>query len=135
MCIRDRPKAEVYQRFSDKFYAINQKLGKKQYLVPYLMSSHPGSTLQSAVDLALYLKKEGLHPEQVQDFYPTPGTISTCMYYTGLDPRSMEAVYVPRSREEKQMQRALLQFGRPENAGLVRKALIKACLLYTSRCV
>ena len=121
-----KPKAEVYQRFSDKFYAINQQLGKKQYLVPYLMSSHPGSTLQSAVDLALYLKKEGLHPEQVQDFYPTPGTISTCMYYTGLDPRTMETVYVPRSREEKQMQRALLQFGRPENAGLVRKALIKA---------
>lgn len=118
-----KPKVEVYNKFCEKYYRINRELGKEQYLVPYLMSSHPGSTLKSAVTLAQYLKKEGLNPQQVQDFYPTPGTISTCMYYTGLDPRTMTEVYVAKTKEEKRMQRALLQFARPENAELVRKAL------------
>ncbi len=121
-----KPKNDVYNAFKDKFYKINEKIGKKQYLVPYLMSSHPGSTLRSAIKLALYLKKEGLNPQQVQDFYPTPGTISTCMYYTGLDPMTMKKVYVARNPEEKRMQRALLQYKKPENAATVRKALIKA---------
>ncbi|MBQ9097722.1 MAG: YgiQ family radical SAM protein [Clostridia bacterium] len=121
-----KPKNDVYNAFKDKFYKINEKIGKKQYLVPYLMSSHPGSTLRSAIKLALYLKKEGLNPQQVQDFYPTPGTISTCMYYTGLDPMTMKKVYVAKSPEEKRMQRALLQYKKPENAALVRKALVQA---------
>ena len=121
-----KPKNDVYNAFKDKFYKINEKIGKKQYLVPYLMSSHPGSTLKSAIKLALYLKKEGLNPQRVQDFYPTPGTISTCMYYTGLDPMTMKKVYVAKTTEEKQMQRALLQYKKPENAALVRKALEKA---------
>ncbi len=121
-----KPENDVYQKFCRKFYKINEEIGKKQYLVPYLMSSHPGSTLKSAVDLAVYLKKEGLNPQQVQDFYPTPGTISTCMYYTGIDPRTMTEVYVAKTPEEKKMQRALLQFRKPENADIVRKALRKA---------
>ncbi len=121
-----KPGKNIYNRFSDKFYAINQKLGKKQFLVPYLMSSHPGSTLHDAIELALYIKKHNLHPEQVQDFYPTPFTISTCMFYTGLDPFTMEEVYVPREMEEKRMQRALLQFRVPDNIPLVIKALKKA---------
>ncbi len=118
-----KPNVEVYNKFCEKYYRINKEIGKEQYLVPYLMSSHPGSTLKSAVTLAQYLKKEHLNPQQVQDFYPTPGTISTCMYYTGLDPRTMTEVYVAKTKEEKRMQRALLQFARPENADLVRKAL------------
>ena len=101
-----KPKNSVYNKFSEKFYKINEKLGKKQYLVPYLMSSHPGSTLNDAIALALYLKKNGINPQQVQDFYPTPGTISTCMFYTGLDPFTMEKVYVPKTPKEKAMQRA-----------------------------
>ena len=121
-----KPKREVYDRFCDKFYAVNQKLGKKQFLVPYLMSSHPGSTLHDAIELALYIKKHNLHPEQVQDFYPTPFTISTCMFYTGLDPFTMQEVYVARDMEEKRMQRALLQFRNPDNIPLVIKALKKA---------
>ena len=98
----------------------------KQYLVPYLMSSHPGSTPKDAIELALFLKKEGLHPEQVQDFYPTPGTISTCMFYTGLDPYTEKPIFVPKTREEKAEQRALLQYFRPENREIVMKALRKA---------
>ncbi len=121
-----KPGKSVYNRFSDKFYAINQKLGKKQFLVPYLMSSHPGSTLNDAIELALYIKEHNLHPEQVQDFYLTPFTISTCMFYTGLDPFTMKEVYVPRDMEEKRMQRALLQFRVPDNIPLVIKALKKA---------
>lgn len=121
-----KPSKHVYQKFSDKFYEINRKIGKEQYLVPYLMSSHPGSSLKEAVELAEYLRDNRIHPEQVQDFYPTPGTLATCMFYTGLDPRTMEKVYVPRSPEEKAMQRALLQYRRPENYELVYKALIKA---------
>lgn len=121
-----KPKNEVYNRFSDKFYRINKKIGKEQYLVPYLMSSHPGSTLNDAIELALYLKKNNINPQQVQDFYPTPGTISTCMFYTGLNPFTMEEVYVPRTYEEKTMQRALLQYKKPENQKTVYKALVLA---------
>ena len=104
----------------------NEKLGRKQYLVPYLMSSHPGATLDDAIMLAQYLNRVGYMPEQVQDFYPTPGTMSTCMFYTGLDPRTMQRVYVPRSPSEKAMQRALMQYRRPQNYFLVREALQKA---------
>ncbi len=121
-----KPGRKVYDRFSKKFYDINKKLGKKQFLVPYLMSSHPGSTLNDAIELALYIKENNLHPEQVQDFYPTPFTISTCMFYTGLDPFTMKEVYVPRDMEEKRMQRALLQFRASDNIPLVIKALKKA---------
>ncbi len=121
-----KPPAHVYNRFKKRFYELTEAAGKKQYLVPYLMSSHPGSTLNDAIELSLFLKREGLHPEQVQDFYPTPGTVSTCMFYTGIDPFTMESVYVPRSPEEKAQQRALLQYYRPENRTLVLKALKKA---------
>lgn len=121
-----KPGRKVYDRFCEKFYSLTEKIGKKQYLVPYLMSSHPGSTLNDAIELALYIKKHNLHPEQVQDFYPTPFTVSTCMFYTGLDPFTMKEVYVPRDPEEKRMQRALLQFGVPKNRPLVIKALKKA---------
>lgn len=118
-----KPQCEVYKAFAARYAAINEKLGMKQYLVPYLMSSHPGSTLNEAVELAEYLRDIGHQPEQVQDFYPTPGTLSTCMYYTGLDPRDMTPVYVPKSQREKAMQRALLQFRNPANHALVREAL------------
>lgn len=118
-----KPQNSVYNRFSEKFYKINERLGKKQYLVPYLMSSHPGSTLHDAIKLALYLKEHGINPQQVQDFYPTPGTISTCMFYTGLDPFTMEKVYVPKTPKEKAMQRALLQYRNPDNYKLVSDAL------------
>ncbi|MDR0405532.1 MAG: YgiQ family radical SAM protein [Clostridiales bacterium] len=121
-----KPSREVYNKFSGKFYDLNKKLGKKQFLVPYLMSSHPGSTLTDAIALALYLRDNRINPEQVQDFYPTPGTMATCMYFTGLDPRSMEKVYVPATYEEKQMQRALLQYRKPSNYSLVLKALTLA---------
>ena len=105
---------------------MNKKIGKEQYLVPYLMSSHPGSTLKEAVELAEYLRDLGYMPEQVQDFYPTPSTLSTCMYYTGLDPRTMEEVYTPHNPHEKAMQRALIQYRNPKNYDLVKEALIKA---------
>lgn len=121
-----KPHIEAYKKFQDKFYRITGKIGKEQYLVPYLMSSHPGSTLKEAVELALFLKSLKMRPEQVQDFYPTPGTISTCMFYTGLDPYTMKKVYVPRTAEEKGMQRALLQYFRPENRRKCIEALIKA---------
>jgi len=121
-----KPKRQVYDKFCEKFYAINQKLKKEQYLVPYLMSSHPGSTLADAIELALYLKQHKLNPQQVQDFYPTPGTISTCMFYTGIDPRTLKPVYVAKSPEEKAMQRALLQYKNPANYHLVLAALKKA---------
>lgn len=121
-----KPGRKVYDEFVEKFYAINKKLEKEQYLVPYLISSHPGSDLNAAIELALYLKEIKYSPEQVQDFYPTPGTLSTCMFYTELDPRTMKKVYVPLSPREKAMQRALLQFRRKENYALVREALIEA---------
>jgi len=121
-----KPKREVYDRFCEKFYAINKKLKKEQYLVPYLMSSHPGSTLSDAIELALYLKEHKLTPQQVQDFYPTPGTVSTSMFYTGIDPRTLKPVYVAKTPEEKAMQRALLQYKNPTNYHLVLAALKKA---------
>lgn len=121
-----KPHIETYKKFSDKFYKITKQVGKEQYLVPYLMSSHPGSTLKDAVELALFLKKEHIRPEQVQDFYPTPGTVSTCMFYTGIDPYTMEEVYVPTSSKEKAMQRALLQYFNPKNKETVVKALLAA---------
>lgn len=121
-----KPKAAVYEKFAEKFYKITERVGKEQYLVPYLMSSHPGSTLEDAVKLAQFLKKHHMHPQQVQDFYPTPATVSTAMFYTGLDPMTMKEVYVPKSPEEKAMQRALLQFDKPDNYNLVLKALQKA---------
>lgn len=118
-----KPHIEAYKRFQDEFYRMTRQAGKEQYLVPYLMSSHPGSTMKDAVELALFLKRERIRPEQVQDFYPTPGTVSTCMFYTGLDPYTMEEVYVPRTQKEKSMQRALLQYFNPKNRQLVIDAL------------
>ena len=118
-----KPDSAVYERFSEKFAKVNQRLSKKQYLVPYLMSSHPGFTLNDAIELALFLKKNNMNPQQVQDFYPTPGSISTAMFYTGLDPRTGKEVYVPKTPEEKAMQRALLQYKNPDNKKLVIKAL------------
>lgn len=120
-----KPPIEVYNKFEKRFYELTESVGKKQYLVPYLMSSHPGSTNKDAIELAVFLKKHGLHPEQVQDFYPTPGTVSTCMFYTGLDPDTLEPVYVPRTEREKAEQRALLQYFKPENKALVLSALKK----------
>ena len=121
-----KPSFSVYKRFKDRFMELTKSIGKKQYLVPYLMSSHPGSTIHDAIELAMFLKQENMHPEQVQDFYPTPGTVSTCMYYTGLDPYSLKPVYVAKDREEKAAQRALLQYFRPENHRLIRETLRKA---------
>ena len=121
-----KPNIQVYNRFKKRFYELTKSVGKKQFLVPYLMSSHPGSTINDAIELSLFLKKEGLHPEQVQDFYPTPGTVSTCMFYTGLDPNTMEKVYVPRTPKEKAEQRALLQYYLPENRKIVLSALKSA---------
>lgn len=120
-----KPRKEVYERFVQKYNKINEELGKKQFLVPYLMSSHPGSTLKEAITLAEYLRDLGYMPEQVQDFYPTPSTVSTVMYYTGIDPRNGQKVYVCRNPHEKAMQRALIQYRNPNNYGLVREALIK----------
>lgn len=134
-----KPENAVYRQFAKEYAAMNEKLGLKQYLVPYLMSSHPGSTLKEAVELAEHLRDLGYMPEQVQDFYPTPSTISTCMYYTGLDPRTMEEVYVPVNPHEKAMQRALIQYRNPKNYELVREALIKAgredLIGYDRRCL
>ena len=121
-----KPYIEAYEKFSKRYFSYTGKIGKEQYLVPYLMSSHPGSTLDDAVELALFLKSHHIRPEQVQDFYPTPGTISTCMFYTELDPYTMKKVYVAKSKEEKAMQRALLQYFDPSKYELVRKALIRA---------
>lgn len=121
-----KPPRAVYDAFCDAFEEINRETGKKQFVVPYLMSSHPGSTLAEAIELAEYVRDMGFNPEQVQDFYPTPSTVSTCMYYTGLDPLSMEPIYVPRSPHEKALQRALIQYRNPANYDLVREALVKA---------
>ena len=134
-----KPGIEVFERFKKKYEEINRGLGKRQYLVPYFISSHPGADLRAAVELAEYLRDTGFIPEQVQDFYPTPGTLSTCMYWTGLDPRTMEAVYVARGQREKAMQRALIQFRDPKNRRLVSQALIMAgrkdLIGYTARCL
>ena len=118
-----KPSIEVFERFRKKYFELSREAGLEQYLVPYLMSSHPGTTMKDAVEMALWLKKWGYQPEQVQDFYPTPGTISTVMYYTGTHPMTGKSVYVTTDYHEKQLQRALLQYGRPENASLVREAL------------
>jgi len=122
----NKPSRALYERFEQRYMQLNRNKGKAQYIVPYLMSSHPGAELSDAIELALFLKERGLRPQQVQDFYPTPGTLSTCMYYTGLDPRTMERVSVARSQEEKAMQRALMQYYLPRNHGLIRKALVQA---------
>ena len=121
-----KPRSGLYEKFVDKYYRINEKYNKKQFLVPYLMSSHPGCRLEDAIELAEYLRDIHHQPEQVQDFYPTPGTLSTTMYYTGLDPRDMTPVYVPKDPKEKAMQRALIQYKNPKNYDLVYEALIKA---------
>ncbi len=121
-----KPEISVFNKFRKKFFEFSKEAGKEQYLVPYLMSSHPGSTLKDAVLLAEFLRDINYQPEQVQDFYPTPGTVSTCMYYTGINPVTMKKVYVPRSFNEKKMQRALLQYRKKENYEIVKEALIKA---------
>ena len=121
-----KPGKNVFLNFVDKYTEANERLGLRQYLIPYLISSHPGSTLEDAVELALFLKDYGFVPDQVQDFYPTPGTMATCMYYTGIDPMTMKPVYVAKDMEEKKMQRALIHYNKPENRGTVIKALKKA---------
>ncbi len=121
-----KPPIEVYNKFEKRFYELTKSVDKKQYLVPYLMSSHPGSTIKDAIELSLFLKRNNMHPEQVQDFYPTPGTVSTCMFYTELDPNTMQKVYVPKTAKKKAEQRALLQYFKPENRQLVLSALKKA---------
>lgn len=120
-----KPSFDVYLKFKDKFYQITKKVGLKQYLVPYLMSSHPGSTIDDAIKLAQFLKKEGMHPQQVQDFYPTPGTLATAMYYSGLNPLDLQKVYTATTAEEKAEQRTLLQYYKPENRDAVIKILLK----------
>ena len=134
-----KPHHEVYVDFTKQYKKMNERLGMDQYLVPYLMSSHPGSELKDAVTLAEYIRDLGYMPEQVQDFYPTPSTLSTCMYYTGLDPRTMTPVYVPKDPHEKDMQRALIQYRDPKNYQLVKEALIKAgredLIGFDSRCL
>jgi uncharacterized radical SAM protein YgiQ len=124
--LMNKPSNELYTKFVEKFEKANNKANLNQYILPYFISSHPGSTLDDAIELAQYLKNEGFIPEQVQDFYPTPGTLATCMYYTGLNPLTMKNVYVAKSLEERKMQRALLQFNYPKNRAMVKKALIKA---------
>ena len=121
-----KPTIEVFEQFKKKYFELSREAGLEQYIVPYLMSSHPGATMKDAVEMALWLKRWGYQPEQVQDFYPTPGTISTVMYYTGIHPMTGKAVKVTTDYREKQLQRALLQYARPENAGLVREALTLA---------
>lgn len=124
--VMGKPSHDVYEQFVAEFDRICKEAGKEQYVVPYLMSSHPGSTLKEAVELAEYCRDLGFNPEQVQDFYPTPATVSTCIYYTGVDPRTMQPVYVPRSPHEKALQRALIQYRNPKNHDLVREALRRA---------
>ena len=126
LALMGKPRHAVYERFRREYIAANRKAGMDQYLVPYFISSHPGCTLNDAIELAEYLRDIGYSPEQVQDFYPTPGTLSTCMYYTGLDPRTMQPIYIPRDPREKHLQRALMQYRLPQNAPLVREALRKA---------
>ena len=121
-----KPHIEAYIEFSKKYFSLSNEADKEQYLVPYLMSSHPGSTLDDAIELACFLKKRKIRPEQVQDFYPTPGTISTCMFYTGLDPYTMKEVYVAREPKEKAMQRALLQYYDKSNSEIILSALKRA---------
>ena len=126
LALMGKPQHSVYEAFTEEFRKMNRKIGKEQYLVPYLMSSHPGCSMKEAVELAEYCRDLGYMPEQVQDFYPTPSTLSTCIYYTGVDPRTMENVYVPKNPHEKAMQRALIQYRNPELYRLVEEALKKA---------
>ena len=126
LSLMGKPEHRIYEEFTRQFKKMNERLGMDQYLVPYLMSSHPGSTLKEAVELAEYCRDLGYMPEQVQDFYPTPSTISTCMYYTGVDPRTMQPIYVAINPHEKAMQRALIQYRNPKNYDLVYEALVKA---------
>ena len=126
LALMGKPGQDVYQAFCDEFKRINKQLGLEQYVVPYLISSHPGSTMDDAIALAEAVRDMGYMPEQVSDFYPTPSTLSTVMYYTGLDPRTMQPIYVPRDPQEKAMQRALIQYRDPKNYDLVHKALVKA---------
>lgn len=139
LSVMGKPHNEVYERFRERYRRVNADLGKKQYLVPYLMSSHPGSTLKEAVELAEYCRDLGYMPEQVQDFYPTPSTLSTCMYYTGVDPRTMKPVSTPKSAHDKALQRALIQYRDPKNRDLVREALHRAgrddLIGYDKRCL
>ena len=121
-----KPNRDLYDKFVKKYYEINKEKGKNQFLVPYLMSSHPGSTLNDAIILAEYVRDMNYNPEQVQDFYPTPMTLATTMYYTGIDPKTMKPVYVAKTKHEKAMQRALIQYRNPKNYDLVHQALIKA---------
>ena len=134
-----KPKNEVFEEFIEKYKKLNIRYGKNQFLVPYLLAAHPGCTVEDSIELADYLNKSGRQPEQVQLFYPTPGTISTCMYYTGLDPQTMEPLYIPRSTKEKSEQRALMQWKRPENRETVRNALTGAgradLIGYGKRCL
>jgi len=121
-----KPGFDNYKKFAKKFAEMNKQLNKKQYLVPYLMSSHPGCNMDDAIELAEYIQAEGIAAEQVQDFYPTPGTLSTCMYYTGLDPRSLKRIFVPKTKSQKTAQRALIQYKLPVNKKIVKNALIRA---------
>ena len=121
-----KPKNETFEKFMEKYASLNKRYGKKQFLVPYLLAAHPGCTVGDSIELAIYLNKHGRQPEQIQLFYPTPGTLSTCMYYTGLDPETMKPVYIPRSVKEKGIQRALMQWKHPKNRDTVRKALSEA---------
>jgi uncharacterized radical SAM protein YgiQ len=121
-----KPGSGVYEEFAEAYKEINRKIDKKQFLVPYFISSHPGTTLENAIELAEFMRDHRVHPEQVQDFYPTPGTVSTCMYYTGIDPRNGKKVYVPHSHKDRAAQRALLQYRKPENYNTVRNALEQA---------
>ena len=134
-----KPHIEVYEKFREKYFKLNRRYGKDQYLVPYLISSHPGCTLEDAVQLAEWLNKQGHMPEQVQDFYPTPGTLATCMWYTGLDPRTMQPVFVPKTPHDKALQRALMQWRKPQNRKLVLEALRKTgredLIGYGKRCL
>ena len=124
LCLMNKPDIDLYKKFEEKFHSINKKIDKEQYAVPYFISSHPGSTVKDAIELAEYIRDLGYMPEQVQDFYPTPGTLSTCMYYTGLDPRTMEKIHIPNSFHEKRIQRALMQYSKPYNYKYVKEALI-----------
>ncbi len=124
LSLMNKPDIDLYKKFEEKFHSINKKIDKEQYAVPYFISSHPGSTVKDAIELAEYIRDLGYMPEQVQDFYPTPGTLSTCMYYTGLDPRTMEKIHIPNSFHEKRIQRALMQYSKPYNYKYVKEALI-----------
>ena len=126
LALMGKPKHEVFMRFKSRYERVNRKFGMEQYLVPYFISSHPGCTLDDAIELAEYFRDTHSSPEQVQDFYPSPGTLSTCMFYTGLDPRNMKPIYIAKDPREKELQRALMQYRFPENAAKVREALRKA---------